>query len=388
MAAKTYDVKILYNGVLSDVSAYEVSGTLVRLSLEPAITGIVKGGTYNFEIQLFNADGDIVYYSGMLTATADCYSSDMEQTVDLPLSGIKEVAVDQTSLSVENIGVWNTNTENVPQLFDGNTMQTKMGGNVQKDESGARLPVSVTFSLTKSTTLSYYTIYTGNDTDSDARNPKSWVLYGKVGEDWVELSKIEEATNGLKRNRATPANYAVTNPVECKEYKIVFVTNGDQFQLNEIVLYTNDATVTGATKAAAIGYNPIAYTHRNNWLSTTESYQFKIGTKGDSPYAYFIDANNLATAQGNPAWVYIKDTTNGGDYVRYEITDLKTERHCDILFNADGFVPVEGVEYEIVLCITSGDGTYYPNTVYSIYSWGFQLGKGSIKFNWNGCVAE
>lgn len=363
-----YAIDNLSYYVFDDGSGY------VRMNLEGAgLKPIIKGTTYNCTAYLYNAEGKCVYFSQTAAVTSDVFSKDVvAANVALPTTGIKEVEVNKETLSFEGISVWNAEKESIAQLFDGNTSTTKMGGNV-----GDERTVTLYFSLNEAATLAYYTLYTGNDTDTGStRNPKDFILYGKVGEDWVALSSAGfEAPTGLIAKRATPFNYAVTNPQACTEYKLVMTTEG-QFQLNELKLYVADETVTAPTAAAAIGAAKaeVILIHRNDWLKNEEgTKQFGLATKGDGN---FIGGEaGLKTALDNPAYVLIKDVTAGGDYVRYEITNWETARHCDIRFDADGFTPEEGHTYDIILFIVLGEGNRYPaGTTYAIPAWGFQLG--------------
>ena len=377
IAAGTNSVAVIVNGVMYTVADYSLYGTnWVRMDLETiGVKDIRPGKVYKLQAIIFDADGKPVYVTAEFeeTAKAGLFSTDVPAAnVTLPTSGLKEVEVNKESLSFDGISVWNAEKESIAQLFDGNTSTTKMGGNV-----GDERTVTLLFSLNAPAAVNYITFYTGNDTDTGStRNPKSFVLYGKVGEEWVALTSAGIDTPiGMVAKRATPFNYAIADVKECTEYKLVMVTEG-QFQLNELKLYTADETVTAPTAAAAIGAAKaeVILIHRNDWLKNEEgTKQFGLATKGDGN---FIGGEaGLKTALDNPAYVLIKDVTAGGEYVRYEITNWETARHCDIRFDADGFTPVEGHTYDIVLFIVLGEGNRYPaGTTYAIPAWGFELG--------------
>ena len=113
--------------------------------------------------------------------------------------------------------------------------------------------------------------------------------------------------------------------------------------------------------------------HRNDWLKNEAgTKQFGLAIKADGNYVN--GEAGLKTILDHPACVYIKDVTAGGGYVRYEITNMETARHCDIRFDADGFTPEAGHTYDIILCVVVGEGNRYPaGTTYAIPAWGFKL---------------
>ena len=85
--------------------------------------------------------------------------------------------------------------------------------------------------------ISYYTFITGRDTGGD-RNPASWTLYGKdESGEYIELDAVSDPT-GMVKADSYPCSYAVEGAAAYKEYKVVFVKDGD-FQMDELVLYTN-----------------------------------------------------------------------------------------------------------------------------------------------------
>ncbi len=207
---------------------FDADDGFIRCDLGPDFALTLGNITYAITITITDESGTAFYAE--LSLKKALLSG---LNVELPVSGLAAVEVNKESLSYEGITPWNAETEGVKQLFDGNTVQSKLGGTTNGT-------VTVNFSLTAAATLSYYTLYTGNDTSgSPERNPDGFVLYGKVGEDWVELSKIESGEThgpGLEAKDATPYSYEITNKQSCSEYKIVFTTNST-FQMNELVLY-------------------------------------------------------------------------------------------------------------------------------------------------------
>lgn len=157
----------------------------------------------------------------------------------------KNVKVDTSAMTV--ITAVNPAVENftpfidgeaIQYAFDGNTTDTKMGGNV----TDSTKPVVVTFTTDGATNINYYTFYTGKDSANEkGRNPNSWVLYGKnANGEWVKLSEVTGESdaytfNGMQNVNSTPYTYKVSNPGTYAEYKFEFAANA-QFQLNEIVL--------------------------------------------------------------------------------------------------------------------------------------------------------
>ena len=208
-------------------------GGLCRFEFQSAGAVIYSGLSYTVRVRIYSSDDTLLYYSNEYAVTATQTSSNApareKLTVTLP-EGLTKVTVDTATVKKEGITPWGDD-QNEFKLFDGTDL--KLGGN-------ATGTVTVEFALTEAATLSYYTLTTGGDTASYTdRNPKSWTLYGKVGNEWVVLSNVESNTThetGLEATNATPYSYAVTNQQECTEYKIVFSTNG-AFQMNELELY-------------------------------------------------------------------------------------------------------------------------------------------------------
>ena len=218
------------------IEQYANGAPWFRLNVETPGAVLLSGVSYEIVVEFYDENDTLVYYTKPETKTSMLSTAGAPeregQNVTLP-EGLTKLTVDTNTLGKEGINVWNESTESVAQLFDGDTVNTKIGG-------GTTGNVTVTFSLTEAATVSYYTFYTGNDTaTSPDRNPAGWTLYGKVGEEWVALSTIgTTATHvtGLEATNATPYSYAVTNKQACTEYKVVF-ENGGVFQMNELELF-------------------------------------------------------------------------------------------------------------------------------------------------------
>ena len=379
MTSKSYIVKFLYNGELYRSMLVNYDGNFVRASLEYAgMTGITPGKTFDMEVQIFAPNGDIVYYSGMqkFTVADDVYSTDMGPTVDLPTSGIKELEVNKESLGWSGLNnVWNESSENVAQLFDGNYMDSKIGGNVveNKDEDGnviSRNDFEVTFSLVEPATISYYTFFTGNDTNSNpTRNPDAWTLYAKdASGNWVAISEVGyDSHTGLWGRWSTPASYATVGAFEAQDYKVVFTPAGGQFQMNELKVYANDASVTNPTVASLIGDAFVHRLHSKGYDADVARIRTGVKTDYLAPFPNIpgTSTSSISEITEEGAYAYVKDPTTGV-FTRYEITEITTNRWCDINFILDGFVPEAGVTYEMVCFFYTGDNALVPNALHAL----------------------
>ena len=269
----------------------------------------------------------------------------------LPGTGIAAVTVDVNTVKF-SVETWAANP--AKDAFDGNVATSKLGTN-----KAAGQPVTLEFSLTEAQTVTWYTFFTGNDTlpQYTGRNPKSWVVYGKVGEEWVVLSEVTEPN--MVEQWARPYSFKITNPVECKDYKIVFETSSDIFQLNEIVLYKKDATVTTPTAAYLMDGAEVAMIHATGY--NADVYRIRTTNKADLQQ-FGNEAMAEITKEGASVWV--RDVTNGGALVKYEIKEWETSRHCDINFILEGFIPEAGVTYEFLVFFTTGNSAKVPNTLH------------------------
>ncbi|MBR6769238.1 MAG: hypothetical protein IKM34_07120 [Clostridia bacterium] len=66
----------------------------------------------------------------------------------------------------------------------------------------------------------------------------------------------------------------------------------------------------------------------------------------------------LTTAEG--ARCFIKNMATDEDYKEYKVTNWRTQRHCDIWFEAEGFVPEPNVEYDMYIFFVSPEDATYP----------------------------
>ncbi|MBQ7355404.1 MAG: hypothetical protein IJW62_07790 [Clostridia bacterium] len=224
------------DGELFKIEQYANGAPWFRMNVETPGATLISGVAYEIIVYVYNAEDTMVYYTKAETKTS-ALSTENAPTDRAPLNvelpeGLTKVTADAASATAEGFtGQWGDG--GTANLFDGNTTGTKIGGNT----SGT---VTVTFSLSEAATVTYYTLYTGGDTATNAnRNPVAWTLYGEVDGEWVELANVAASkTNvtGLEATNSTPYSYAVSNAKECVNYKIVFTTDS-AFQLNEMELY-------------------------------------------------------------------------------------------------------------------------------------------------------
>ena len=215
---------------------YVINGNNILFDLQSAGAPVFSGVIYQVSLGIYSSAGTRLYYTSAEASTSAYQTPNLppRQGMDITLpTGLSQVKVNTNSVKTEGIEHWGDGAPT--NFFDGDTDKTKIGGGVADGE------FTLTFSLSKSTTLTYYTLYTGNDTVTHPdRNPIGWVLYGKVGNEYVVLADAREnavAYHGMDTVNATPYSYKIDNPTACKDYMIVFYTNG-MFQLNEMVLYT------------------------------------------------------------------------------------------------------------------------------------------------------
>lgn len=221
--------------LINTVGYYGDSTYWGRLALEFEGFQFIKGETYTFKLYVLDADYNLVYFNDAKTFTSQ-YGLDLrpQQNVTLP-EGL--TAVENTKITdVSSDGISPYGTETPDKLFDGkyvNGNHTKLCCGVENR------PFTVTFKTNGDTTLTYYTFVTANDTaPSGDRNPEGWVLYGKVGTEWVALSTVAVGSNtGLEGVNYTPFSYKIDNVQTCTEYMFEFTEQGGQFQMAEIILY-------------------------------------------------------------------------------------------------------------------------------------------------------
>lgn len=85
----------------------------------------------------------------------------------------------------------------------------------------------------------------------------------------------------------------------------------------------------------------------------------------DHPEYPAMPTLQLTTAEG--ARCFIKDINNDADYTEYTVTNWVTQRYCDIWFEAEGFVPEAGVEYDMFIFFKAPELSNYPGEY--IYVW-------------------
>lgn len=251
MANKTVYTAVRINSDLFRVDECKASGVYLYCNIEKAGAILLAGVTYSVAIEFYNSNDELLYYSRleMLASTLNTVKTPERkpQTVTLPSSGITNIGVKQSALSASSIDV--TKGSSLSYLFDGNSSVNKFSGTVQES-----IP-TVYFSLNQATTLTHYTFTTANDAESyPERNPAGWRFYGKVGDMWMLISKIESSPNyetGLKAKNLTSYSYEIETPIECLEYKIEFIFTSSMMQLGDITLYaTNGFSVPAPNPSA------------------------------------------------------------------------------------------------------------------------------------------
>ena len=226
-----YKVELVVNGKTYTVKNFnnwhtEGDGSGLRMDMETAGVSFMKGDDLTVVVRIYDENGNFLYYTNPHNLTTE-FSTSEYADVKLP----ENTYVKQPVTSyVDDLNNWGDGA--TEKLFDGNTTDTKIGGNTVDGK------VTVEFSLAGATKITYYTLYTGKDTASNTgRNPSGWILYGKVGEEWVVLDDVSTKT-GLKAVNSTAFSYKIDNPQAIKDYKIVFATGGN-FQMNELELYAS-----------------------------------------------------------------------------------------------------------------------------------------------------
>ncbi|MBQ7365316.1 MAG: hypothetical protein IJW46_06935 [Clostridia bacterium] len=355
----------LYAVVKIDGKAYRIDeyangAPYFRFNVETPGAILQAGVAYEIVVEIYDATG-LMYYTKPETKTTAFSTANAPeregQNVTLP-SGLGDAKVNTDSIVTDGITPWGDGA--ALNLFDSNVAATKIGGNT----TGT---VTITFSLTKATTVTYYTFYTGGDTaQSPDRNPESWTLYGKVNEEWVALSEIKStatASTGLGATNASPYSYQVTNPKECTEYKLVLVT-GNAFQMNELLLHY----------ALAEGEDPdAALDNRSDYLSvgtmktvTKNNTRFQLIEHVPTAVEVTTHANGNEIAiltfkfksDGDP----FKSGTNGVQYTSIEelyvngvkatVTNYTTEAHWIIYITFDPSLLKTG-ENEFIFSLSS-----------------------------------
>lgn len=160
-----------------------------------------------------------------------------------PLLGEGEVLDGYTQLlqyidraNISGPGAWGRHT--VGELFDGLFESTDEGSNKY---GHGDIPFSVTWKMVEPVTLSAYTLYTANDTETyPDRNPKSWKIYGSEdGKEWVEVGQISNGSMPI--SNYTGKTFHLENSTAYRYYKWeITESEGSSFQIAEMLLYTAD----------------------------------------------------------------------------------------------------------------------------------------------------
>ena len=239
MENKTVFAAVRVNGTLYPIADSIRSGVYLNLDLEKAGALLVKGFTYSVSLEFYDTNNSLLCYS-YTERLASTVSTKKEPertplTVTLPTEGLTKVTVNQSTLSIKGFTL--RNNSSLSYLVDNKTT-TKLIGTA--DETVPTL----FFSLSKAETLTHYTIYTANDAKSyPDYNPVGWRLYGKVGDMWMLLSKVEKTATddpGIKAENSAAFSYAIPTPRQCRDYKIEFIYNSTTMQLGELTLYATN----------------------------------------------------------------------------------------------------------------------------------------------------
>ncbi len=240
MKNKTVYAALRINNELFRIDDYKTSGVYLYCNLEQAGAMLLAGVSYSISLEFYNSNDSLLYYSRneLLASTMNTQKIPERTalTVTLPETGVKKTSVKQNSLSSSSVEP--SLGSSLAFLFDGSSSINKFVGTV-----GEGIP-TVYFSLNQAETLTYYTFRTAGDIATyPERNPAGWRLYGKVGEMWMLLSKVESSPThetGLKATNLTAFSYAITSPCACEEYKIEFSFQSHMMSLGDIELYTTE----------------------------------------------------------------------------------------------------------------------------------------------------
>ncbi len=247
IAAKYVYAIVTIEGKDYIISDYANGDVWFRLVIETAGAYVVEGFEYTCSIRFVDITGKVVAYTEEFTQySQETTSSDTTPNASVALpDNAEKLTVDLTTIKSENINTWGDN-QDVTEFFDGDTTGSKIGGGTT--DKGT---TTVYFALTEAATVKYYTLWTGGDSAQwRGRNPRSWKLYGKVGEEWVVLDEVNPAKDcaPILEVNSTAFTYAVDNIQKCTEYKIEFVTRG-ALQLNELELFNAPDVLSFADKA-------------------------------------------------------------------------------------------------------------------------------------------
>ena len=362
MANKTVYTAVRINGTLFRVDDCKVSGVYLYCDIEKAGAMLLAGVTYSVAIEFYNSKDELLYYSRleMLASTLNTVKAPERtpQTVTLPTSGITKVSVKQSTITASSIEV--TKGSSLAYLFDGNSSLNKFSGTVQES-----IP-TVYFSLNQATTLTHYTFTTASDAESyPERNPAGWRLYGKVGDMWMLISKIESSPNyetGLKAKNLTNYSYEIETPIECLEYKIEFIFTSSVMQLGDITLYSTNGFSSPAP-------NPSAGTLLNGVSGVQvalSDFRLIPDMQNHVGVAYYLSSTTSLAGD-------IKDGLTLGtmfaaitlDKTIYQIRDFTISGNYIIFDLQSAGAPVySNITYQVSLGIYSSSGTrlYYTTT--------------------------
>ena len=240
MKNKTVYAALRINNELFRIDDYKTSGVYLYCNLEKAGAMLLAGVSYSLSLEFYNSNDSLLYYSRneLLASTMNTQKIPERTalTVTLPETGLKKTSIKQNSLSSGSLEP--ARGSSLAFLFDGNSSVNKFLGTV-----GEGIP-TVYFSLNQAETLTHYTFRTANDIAAyPERLPAGWRLYGKVGEMWMLLSKVESSPThetGLKATNLAAFSYAITSPCTCREYKIEFTFQSSMMSLGDIELYTTE----------------------------------------------------------------------------------------------------------------------------------------------------
>lgn len=361
MKNKTVYAALRINNELFRIDDYQTSGVYLYCNLEKAGAMLLAGVSYSISLEFYNSNDALLYYSRneLLASTMNTKKTPERTTltVTLPEKGLTKASVVQSTLSLGAMEVWKNSS--LSYLFDGSDSANKFGATVQQG-----IP-TVYFHLNKAETLTHYTFRTANDTASyPERNPAGWRLYGKVGEMWMLLSKVESSPThetGLKATNQSAFSYAITSPCACSEYKIEFIFQSTMMQLGDIDLYTTEGFSAAAPDPNAgelLGNIAGVQTALSDFRLIPEL-QNRVGV------AYYLSSETSLASE-------IKNGLTSGNMFAaitldkniYQITDYAISGNYITFDLQSAGAPVfSGVIYQVSLGIYTASGTrlYYTN---------------------------
>ena len=121
--------------------------------------------------------------------------------------------------------------------------------------------------------------------------------------------------------------------------------------------------------------NDIAYSLN---ADGTKSYTWSLTIKAESgllpqlgeDHPEYPNTPTIQLTSAEGARVFIKDVNKDTDYTEYKVTNWRTERWCDIWFEAEGFVPTADGEYDMFLFFVSPEYSTNPGEL--IYVWALE----------------